>query len=255
MDDLTAASDILVTRVCMKNHDGLDHVVGVRKNLRQLNYIAYEYGNTQQLEARGMRRRSCILLQGPEGTGRMYTAFALAHDCGLDLCLVHVQEVFVDDEDRTLANLRSVFSSIGEDRALYLFDDVDGIVHRHRTSALLTNLIKRNAIMGRSLLVFTSLPGVFSQDTHLCQALDMVLTFGLPEGDQLSDLFRIYLPEHEEMAHSSRIASTCEEMTHSEIARVLNQIRIEALAGGSEITTGQVLNTLLDNLHSIRFHE
>lgn len=242
MDDLTAASDILVTRVCMKNHDGLDHVVGVRKNLRQLNYIAYEYGNIQQLEERGMRRRSCILLQGPEGTGRMYTAFALAHDCGLDLCLVHVQEVFVDDEDRTLANLRSVFASIDEDRALYLFDDVDGIVHRHRTSALLTNLIKRNAITGRSLLVFTSLPGVFSQDTHLCQALDMVLTFGLPEGDQLADLFRIYLPEHE-------------EMTHSEIARVLNQIRIEALAGGSEITTGQVLNTLLDNLHSIRFHE
>ena len=161
----------------------------------------------------------------------------------------------MDDEDRTLANLRSVFSSIDEDRALYLFDDVDGIVHRHRTSALLTNLIKRNAIMGRSLLVFTSLPGVFSQDTHLCQALDMVLTFGLPEGDQLADLFRIYLPEHEEMAHSSRIASTCEEMTHSEIARVLNQIRIEALAGGSEITTGKVLNTLLDNLHSIRFHE
>ena len=110
MDDLTAASDILVTRVCMKNHDGLDHVVGVRKNLRQLNYIAYEYGNIQQLEERGMRRRSCILLQGPEGTGRMYTAFALAHDCGLDLCLVHVQEVFVDDEDRTLANLRSVFA-------------------------------------------------------------------------------------------------------------------------------------------------
>ena len=68
-------------------------------------------------------------------------------------------------------------------------------------------------------------------------------------------VFGIYLPEHEEMAHSSRIASTCEDMTHSEIARVLNQIRIEALAGGSEITTGQVLNTLLDNLHSIRFHE
>lgn len=92
-----------------------------------LERIILEQRQREKLASRALHPRRKILLVGPPGTGKTYTARALAGELHLPLFTVLLDGVITKYMGETAAKLRLVFEAAARTRGVYLFDEFDAL--------------------------------------------------------------------------------------------------------------------------------
>jgi SpoVK/Ycf46/Vps4 family AAA+-type ATPase len=86
-----------------------------------------EQRQRDKLAARGLHPRRKILLVGPPGTGKTYSARALAGELHLPLFTVLLDGLVTKYMGETAAKLRLVFDAAVRNRGVYFFDEFDAL--------------------------------------------------------------------------------------------------------------------------------
>jgi SpoVK/Ycf46/Vps4 family AAA+-type ATPase len=96
----------------------------VRKQLEQ---VILEHRQNERLRSEGFKPLRRVLLIGPPGTGKTFTASALAGELRLPLFVIRLDGLITKFMGETAAKLRLVFEALAETRGVYLFDEVDAL--------------------------------------------------------------------------------------------------------------------------------
>lgn len=95
-----------------------------------LRKIVHERRQEAKLASHGLRPRSKLLLIGPPGSGKTFTAKALAGELHLPLFTIKLDGLITKFMGETAAKLRLLFDAIDRSRGVYLFDEFDAIAGR-----------------------------------------------------------------------------------------------------------------------------
>ncbi|TMQ03842.1 MAG: ATP-binding protein [Deltaproteobacteria bacterium] len=93
----------------------------------QLDRVVREQRQRDKLAERRLHPRRKLLLVGPPGTGKTYSARALAGELHLPLFTVALDSVIARYTADTAAKLRLVFEAAARTRGVYFFDDLDAL--------------------------------------------------------------------------------------------------------------------------------
>jgi SpoVK/Ycf46/Vps4 family AAA+-type ATPase len=93
----------------------------------QLDRVVREQRQRDKLAERGLHPRRKLLLVGPSGTGKTYSARCLAGELHLPLFTVVLDSVIARHAGDTAAKLRLVFEAAARTRGVYFFDDLDAL--------------------------------------------------------------------------------------------------------------------------------
>jgi SpoVK/Ycf46/Vps4 family AAA+-type ATPase len=92
-----------------------------------LDRVLREHKTIREIRGFGLAPRKKLLLLGPPGTGKTFTASATAGELGLPLFVVRLDRLITRFMGETAAKLRLIFDAIAQTRAVYLFDEFDSI--------------------------------------------------------------------------------------------------------------------------------
>lgn len=96
----------------------------VAASLRQ---VIVEQRQRERLVERGFSPLRKLLLIGPPGTGKTFTAAALAGELGLPLFTIRLDGLITKFLGETAAKLRIVFDALEQTPGVYLFDEIDAL--------------------------------------------------------------------------------------------------------------------------------
>ncbi|MCF6325637.1 MAG: ATP-binding protein, partial [Gammaproteobacteria bacterium] len=89
--------------------------------------VIREQRHISKLKNHGLSPRRKLLLVGPPGTGKTFTASVLASELGYPLFQVRLDAVITKFMGESSAKLRQVFDAIREVRGIYFFDEFDAL--------------------------------------------------------------------------------------------------------------------------------
>ena len=92
-----------------------------------LDRVVLEQRQRDKLSVHGLRPRRKLLLVGPPGTGKTYSAKALAGELHLPLFTVVLDALITKFMGETAAKLRLVFDAVARTRGVYFFDEFDAL--------------------------------------------------------------------------------------------------------------------------------
>lgn len=148
----------------------------------------------------GVKPKQKLLLCGPPGCGKTYSASALATDLGWGLATVRIDSLMSSFLGETAANLRKVFEFISSGRYVVLFDECDSVGKErsggqehgelHRVVTALLQMM--DAYVGESLIVFAT-NHQSMLDSALWRRFDLALKFRLPEAQDRILMLRNFL--------------------------------------------------------------
>lgn len=164
--------------------------------LEKINRIILEYRQKEKLRSYGLTNRRRILIEGPSGTGKTMTAYAIAYELRLSVFTVQMDKLISKFMGETSSKLREVFDIIEQQPGVYLFDEFDAI----GADRTLDNEVGE---MRRILNSFLQLiEGEMSDsvviaatnnnqmlDQALYRRFDDVLTYRLPDEGELTKLY------------------------------------------------------------------
>lgn len=152
----------------------LEDVVLRRSTRKQLEDVAKEFKGQGLLAARGIRRRSKIILHGPPGCGKSLSAHALANKIGLPLYVVRFDSVIGAYLGQTAMNLRQLFHFAEVTACVLLFDEIDAL---GKSRGRLTDVgeLDRIVIALMQELELSELNGFVIATSNLPGTLDLAL--------------------------------------------------------------------------------
>lgn len=192
-----------------------------------------------------------LLLEGPPGTGKTMTAAVIARELALPLLTVRLDSLLSKYMGETASKLRTVFDSVADRRAVYLFDEFDalggdrsgndvGEARRILNSFL---VFLENASPESVLIAATNHRAIL--DRALFRRFDAVLTYGLPDPKQSTMVMRARLGS---LAKGLRWASIADEsvgLSHADLVKAAESAAKTALMRGSSIVTAEDLSDAL----------
>lgn len=229
--------------------------------LGEIRRVIREQRYAEKILAHGLSPRRKLLLLGPPGTGKTLTASVLAGELGLPLFQVRLDGLLTKFMGETAAKLRQVFEATGQTRGVYFFDEFDAIGSQRSASndvgeirrVLNSFLLMIEQDRSHSLiLAATNHPDIL--DTALFRRFDDVLSYALPEAEQIEKLLRARL---ERVAPEglvwSQLAKESLGLSYAEIARAVEEVLKEALiAGTEEIGEAEVRRMLKERKNILR---
>ncbi|WP_295401618.1 ATP-binding protein [uncultured Thiocystis sp.] len=99
----------------------------------RLQRVIREQRHVAKLKNHGLTPRRKLLLVGPPGTGKTFTASILAGELGYPLFQVRLDALITKFMGETSAKLRQVFDALDEVRGVYFFDEFDALGSQRTT--------------------------------------------------------------------------------------------------------------------------
>ena len=94
---------------------------------KQIRRVIREQRHAGRIVERGLAPRRKLLLTGPPGTGKTFTASVLAGELGFPLLQVRLDGLITKYMGETAAKLRQIFEATSRTRGVYFFDEFDAI--------------------------------------------------------------------------------------------------------------------------------
>lgn len=200
----------------------------VEQGLRR---VVREQRHFSKLVEHGLAPRRKILLVGSPGTGKTFTASALAGELGIPLFVVRLDALLTKFMGETAAKLRQVFDALGSTRGVYFFDEFDAIGGQ-RVSANDVGEVRRilNSFLvmieedssTSLILAATNHPEIL--DHALFRRFDDVIEYELPSSEQIELILRSRLKRFApKNLNYSLLAEGAVGMSHAEVTRAADE--------------------------------
>lgn len=165
-----------------------------------LTRIVTEQQKFDLLVQHNLTPRRKILLVGTSGCGKTMTAKALAGELQIPLYVINVNNLLSKDREDAVEKMKTVFGSIKQHRAVYLFDEFeptslkrhyrnDATIQKHLLNSFLLQIEKDNSY--NLLIVATNQPK--SLDKTLYRKFDDVIKYPLPNRKEIIALIKTHL--------------------------------------------------------------
>jgi SpoVK/Ycf46/Vps4 family AAA+-type ATPase len=211
--------------------------------------IVREYRARARLEEHALQPRRKLLLVGPPGSGKTFTASALAGELAMPLLVIRLDGLITKFMGETSAKLRLVFDSMQRTRGVYLFDEFDSI-GSHRGQQGDVGEIRRvlNSFLqfiehddSDSLIVAATNFGP-ALDPALFRRFDDIIEYRAPTAPQAEELLRARLSAFDTRELEwKRVVAEGAGLSYADLARACNDAAKDAvLAGGTTITTARL---------------
>jgi SpoVK/Ycf46/Vps4 family AAA+-type ATPase len=209
----------------------------------------------ERLREHGLSAMRKLLLIGPPGTGKTFTASVLAGELGLTLFTIQLHALITKFMGETAAKLHLVFDTISKSRAVYFFDEFDAlggerasahdVGEMRRVLGSLLGFIERDA--SESLIVAaTNHPRLL--DRALFRRFDSVIEYDLPALDVTEQLMRNRLATLDTQGMEwAVVVEASKGLSHADVARACEDAAKQAVLGRStSVATGMLVGALND---------
>jgi SpoVK/Ycf46/Vps4 family AAA+-type ATPase len=219
----------------------------------QLERILLEQRQRAKLTANGLCARRKILLIGPPGTGKTFTATALAGELHVPLFSVLLDGLMTKFMGEAAAKLRLVFDAVSRTRGVYFFDEFDAlgaergnpndVGEARRTLNSFLQMIEQDR-SDSILLAATNHAGLL--DRALFRRFDDIIHFDLPSSTLATHLIKARLALFASLNVDWRAAATAAKgLSHAEIVRACDDTMKNAiLRDETELTTSNIVASL-----------
>jgi SpoVK/Ycf46/Vps4 family AAA+-type ATPase len=227
--------------------------------LERINKILFEYKQRDKLAQHGLRHRRKVLLVGPPGSGKTFTARALSHELHLSLYTVQVDRLVTKFMGETSARLRQIFDIIRTHEGVYLFDEFDSIGGgRTRENdvgemrRVLTSLLQFIEQDDSDSIIVAATNSPELLDRALFRRFDDILTYDLP-----NEASRRHLIENSLVTFIGKkfgwktVLSASEGMSCAEIVQACRDTMKDAILRDRMLITGHELERALVEKHHI----
>lgn len=163
----------------------------------KLERLIREQRHLTKLKSHGLSPRRRVLLVGPPGTGKTFTASILAGELDYPLFQVRLDALITKFMGESSAKLRQVFDAIREVRGVYFFDEFDALGSHRKSSndvgearRILNSFLQMIEQDDSNSLIICATNHEEVLDHALFRRFDDVIRFQLPGPDEIVTLFR-----------------------------------------------------------------
>lgn len=210
----------------------------------QVMRVLAEQRQRRRLMDHGFEPVHRLLFEGPPGTGKTMTAAVLANELALPLLTVRLDSLLSKFMGESAAKLRVIFEAVAQQRAVYLFDEVDalgadragndvGEARRILNSFLM--LIEKS---GNESLLIAATNHRAILDRALFRRFDMVLDYELPDSRQGAAVIRGRLGSLVNRVRWQSLTPAMQGLSHADLVRAA-----EAAAKGVILNGGTTVDT------------
>jgi hypothetical protein len=222
----------------------------------RLERVVREHHEMSVLAGYGLPPRRKLLLCGPPGTGKTYTASAIAGELRLPLMEIRLDALVTRFLGETSQKLRLVFDSIATTRGVYFFDEFDALGSRRgdpnevgeirRALNTFLKLLEQDG-SASVIIAATNFPDLL--DHALFRRFDDVLAYGLPTADDIEPLVRRSIGTFEVSGEWEAVAPASVGLSHADIVESAKDAAKDAILAGSTMLGTQALAELLKARH------
>ncbi|WP_442497533.1 AAA family ATPase [Methylobacter sp. sgz302048] len=164
---------------------------------QQLERLINEQRHMMMLRNHGLSPRRRLLLVGPPGAGKTYTASILAGELNYPLFQVRLDALITKFMGESAAKLRQVFDAIRDVRGIYFFDEFDALGSQRSASndvgearRILNSFLQMIEQDDSSSVIVCATNHVEMLDHALFRRFDDVIRYELPGENEIVTLFR-----------------------------------------------------------------
>ncbi|MGM0239840.1 AAA family ATPase [Enterococcus sp. AZ103] len=218
--------------------------------------ILSEYKNSNKLKQYGMDNRRKILIEGPPGTGKTFTASVIASELNLPLYSVQIDKLVTKFMGETSTKLRQIFESVENNIGVYFFDEFDAI----GADRSLDNEVGEMRRILNSFLQFIeqdssdSIIIAATNNHHLLdQALfrrfDDVLHYKTPSESEIRKIYEYKLSVFQKgFKPSDELITKSLSLSQAELIRVCEDAIKSSILNDNIITQSELLNLIKERL-------
>jgi SpoVK/Ycf46/Vps4 family AAA+-type ATPase len=175
----------------------LGDLVTTEEVRKKLNRVIREQRHLGKLKSHGLSPRRRLLLVGPPGTGKTFTASVLAGELGYPLFQVRLDALITKFMGESSAKLRQVFDAIREVRGVYFFDEFDALGTQRATPndvgearRILNSFLQMIEQDESNSVIVCATNHAQMLDYALFRRFDDVIQYRLPGKEEIISLFK-----------------------------------------------------------------
>jgi len=191
----------------------------------RLHRVVREQRHVSKLKNHGLSPRRKLLLVGPPGTGKTFTASLLAGELGYPLFQVRLDALITRFMGETSAKLRQVFDAMADVRGLYFFDEFDALGSQRtapndvgEARRILNSFLQMIEQDHSNSLILCATNHEEILDHALFRRFDDVVRYRLPGATEIITLFRARLMAYVDDSFPwDRLAAMAKGLSSAEI--------------------------------------
>lgn len=228
----------------------------------KLERLIREQRHMAKLKNHGLSPRRKVLLVGPPGTGKTYTASILAGELDYPLFQVRLDGVITKYLGESSAKLRQVFDAIREVRGVYFFDEFDALGSNRSSSndvgearRLLNSFLQMIEQDDSNSLIVCATNHIEILDHALFRRFDDVIRYELPTENEIVTLYKNKLKDYVAKNFSWKKLIQCSEgLSNAEITLAAEDAIKEFLIHGHDKITLPIIQVAINDRRNMSHH-
>jgi SpoVK/Ycf46/Vps4 family AAA+-type ATPase len=212
---------------------------------KKLERVIREHRAVRAIRSRGLSPRRKLLLVGKPGTGKTFTAAALAGELGLPLFVVKLDGLITKFMGETAAKLRLIFEALSQTRGVYLFDEFDSIGSARGLSndvgeirRIVNSFLQMVEQDDSDSLVVAATNQVGILDRALFRRFDDVIEYDLPDKERISQALKSKLAAFKtRKIQWAKAAAAAQGLSFADITRICEEAIKDAVIHERSLVT------------------